>query len=101
MATRESGIFGLVKSPTALFVIALAAGAFGIYYWLAQSVQLPGSEGLRERWGMQTTRRGVKGNRMHRPRASGPLDLTLIGGVCAFSLWQGLKTKNRTQERQP
>lgn len=98
MAARKSAIFDRVKNPMIFFVIAAATGVFGIYYWLAQSSPLPGSDALRERWGTQTTRRGVSGNRMHRPRASGPIDLTLLGGVSAFCLWKGLETRKRNQE---
>lgn len=99
MAQQKSNIFAIGRNPRTLFVIAAVTGLFGTYYWLAQSFPLPGSDALKERWGMQTTRRGVRGNRMHRPRASGPLDLTLLYGVSAFSLWKGLQARKQIQEQ--
>ncbi len=101
MTARKSVIFDRVKNPSIFLSIAVATGVFGVYYWLAQSAALPGSEALRARWGTLTTRRGVSGNRMHRPRASGPIDLTLLGGISAFCLWKGVQARKRIQEAQP
>lgn len=84
--------------PSVLLCISATAIAFGTYYAVAQSTNLPGSERLRDRWASTATRRGTSGHRSHRPRANGPIDLTLLGGIALVTAYQGMSLKRRQRQ---
>lgn len=81
--------------PSVLLGISATTAVFGAYYVVAQSTDLPGSDRLRDRWESTTTRRGTSAHRSHRPRANGPIDLTLLGGIALITAFQGMSLKRR------
>jgi len=95
MPRRRHNVFSRIRSPKTCLVLAAATLTFGAYYGAAQRLDLPGSPGLRARWNDLTTRRGTRGHRVHRPRPTGPIDMSLCGLAFVALTWQGLSLRAR------
>ncbi|MBS1712749.1 MAG: hypothetical protein JST30_00280 [Armatimonadetes bacterium] len=93
MPIRRTNVFNLIRSPKWCFLLAAVTLTAGAYYGAAQTLDLPGAPRLRERWNDLTTRRGTRGHRVHRPRPTGPLDMSLCGLAFVALTWQGLSLR--------
>lgn len=83
----------MLRSPRFLLGVAAASALVCAYYALAQAIDIPGSEWLRERWTSISRRGSVSGHKMTNPRPNGPTDMTVFGGLAALTLWRGLSNR--------